>query len=161
MNLGKVLPASPLILTPCFSWVTWKAEWPATVLTVFTRALRRWKTVKTVGPAAAIPNTPLKRGVNEIFAGHRVKGRSPLDWALLCFSAFLALTPRPLRACAACFGQSDSSLAQGMNMGILSLLVVVLFVLGGIAAFFIYLMKRASAAAAAAAAPKPLSPVSK
>ena len=53
-----------------------------------------------------------------------------------------------LLACAACFGQSDSPLAKGMNMGIFSLLVVVVFVLSGIAAFFIYLAKKSSAAAA-------------
>src|SRR5437867_4144580 len=62
--------------------------------------------------------------------------------------ASLSLAPQPARACAACFGQSDSPLAEGMNMGILSLLLVVVFVLGGIAAFFVYLMKRSAAAAA-------------
>jgi len=47
-------------------------------------------------------------------------------------------------ACAACFGKSDSNLAQGMNWGILSLLAVVVFVLGSIAAFFIFLARRAA-----------------
>jgi len=53
--------------------------------------------------------------------------------------------PRPLLACAACFGKSDSDLARGMNWGIFSLLVVVLFVLGSIGTFFVYLGKRAQA----------------
>ena len=66
-----------------------------------------------------------------------------------------ALAPRPLLACAACFGKSDSPLAQGMNMGILSLLVVVVSVLGGIAAFFVFLVKKSAAAAALAAATPP------
>jgi len=52
--------------------------------------------------------------------------------------------PRPMLACAACFGKSDSNLAQGMNWGILSLLAVVVFVLGSIAAFFIFLARRAA-----------------
>jgi hypothetical protein len=58
----------------------------------------------------------------------------------------LTLNPNPVLACAACFGKSDSPLAQGMNWGILSLLVVVGLVLGGIASFFIYLAKRSAAA---------------
>ena len=70
------------------------------------------------------------------------------------FSA-LALTliclPQSARACAACFGRSDSKLAEGMNMGILSLLLVVMFVLGGIAAFFIYLARKSATTAAAVA----------
>lgn len=47
-------------------------------------------------------------------------------------------------ACAACFGQSDSSMAQGMNMGIFSLLLVITTVLCGVAGFFVYLVRRSS-----------------
>src|SRR5260370_41895515 len=50
----------------------------------------------------------------------------------------------PLLACAACYGQSDSAMAAGMNWGILSLLTVILFVLGGVGGFFIYLAKRSA-----------------
>ncbi len=57
------------------------------------------------------------------------------------------LAPESASACAACFGQSDSQLAVGLNWGISSLLAVVVFVLGGFAAFFIYLAKRAAAMA--------------
>ena len=60
----------------------------------------------------------------------------------------LALQPNSVRACAACYGQSDSPMAQGMNWGIMSLLVVVGTVLGGVAAFFVYLARRAATAAA-------------
>lgn len=42
-------------------------------------------------------------------------------------------------ACATCYGASDSPLAQGMNWGILTLLVVVGSVLFGISAFFVYI----------------------
>ena len=58
----------------------------------------------------------------------------------------LALQPGSLLACAACYGQSDSPMAAGMNWGILSLLVVIGVVLGGVSAFFIYLAKRAASA---------------
>ena len=49
-----------------------------------------------------------------------------------------------LLACAACYGQSDSPMAAGMNWGILSLLTVMAVVLGGVSAFFIYLAKRSA-----------------
>jgi maltodextrin utilization protein YvdJ len=45
-------------------------------------------------------------------------------------------------ACAACYGQSDSPMAQGMNWGIFALLGVISVVLSGIAGFFIYVAKR-------------------
>jgi hypothetical protein len=47
-------------------------------------------------------------------------------------------------ACTACFGQSDSQMAQGMNMGIFALLMVITSVLFGIASFFVYLARRSS-----------------
>ena len=58
----------------------------------------------------------------------------------------LALQPESLLACAACYGQSDSPMAAGMNWGIMSLLVVIALVLGGVSAFFIYLAKRSARA---------------
>ncbi len=54
------------------------------------------------------------------------------------------------RACATCYGASDSPMAQGMNMGILTLLVVVATVLFGIVTFFIYVARKAAKMAAAA-----------
>ena len=60
-------------------------------------------------------------------------------WTLAANSAF---------ACAVCGGASDSNLAQGMNWGIFSLLVVVVAVLGGISTFFIFLARRAAAVSA-------------
>jgi hypothetical protein len=70
-----------------------------------------------------------------------------LLWVLL---TGLALLPRAAWGCAACYGQSDSPLAQGMNWGILSLLAVIVTVLGGVAAFFVYLAKRAVVVASGA-----------
>lgn len=45
-------------------------------------------------------------------------------------------------ACAACYGQSDSPMAEGMNWGILALLVVVGTVLSGITGFFVFVAKK-------------------
>lgn len=47
-------------------------------------------------------------------------------------------------ACAACFGKSDSKLAEGMNAGIFALLGVVGSVLFAIAGFFVYIVRRAA-----------------
>ena len=55
-------------------------------------------------------------------------------------------------ACAACYGKSDSPLAEGMNWGIFSLLAVVVCVLGSIAGFFVFLAKKSAAVSAAQAA---------
>ena len=60
---------------------------------------------------------------------------SILAWALL---------PSSVLACAACFGKSDSALAQGMNMGIFALLAVIGSVLATISAFFVVLARRAA-----------------
>lgn len=58
----------------------------------------------------------------------------------------LCALPQALSACAVCAGgRSDSALAEGMNMGILTLLGVVFFVLGSIATFGIYLVRRSAA----------------
>jgi hypothetical protein len=67
----------------------------------------------------------------------------------------LALQPGSLWACAACYGQSDSPMAKGMNWGILSLLAMVAMVLGGVAAFFVYLARRSATVAAEPAKSKP------
>jgi hypothetical protein len=63
--------------------------------------------------------------------------------------AGLAFHPAALFACSACYGQSDSPLARGMNWGIFTLLGVVVFVLGTIGTFFVYLGKRSATATGA------------
>jgi len=67
----------------------------------------------------------------------------------------LVLRPVALQACAACYGQSDSPMARGMNWGIFSLLFVVVFVLGTIATFFVFLAKRSAPPAEVTSAPSP------
>ena len=54
------------------------------------------------------------------------------------------LCPSAVHACAACFGQSDAPMAQGMNMGILVLLAVILSVLASVVVFFVFLLRRAA-----------------
>jgi hypothetical protein len=58
-------------------------------------------------------------------------------------TALMLAVPRAVLACPVCFGQSDSPMAQGVNMGVFFLLGVVVAVLAGFAAFFIYLARRA------------------
>lgn len=58
--------------------------------------------------------------------------------------SLLAAAPRA-SACAACFGKSDSTLAQGMNMGILALLGFIGLVMAGVVSFFVYVAKRTAA----------------
>jgi len=65
-------------------------------------------------------------------------------WLFVLPGAALLAAPRAAEACAACFGRSDSPMAQGINMGILSLLAVIVSVLLGIAAFFGYILRRAA-----------------
>ena len=55
----------------------------------------------------------------------------------------LLAAPRAALACPVCFGQSDSPLAWGVNMGIFVMLGLVAVVLSAFAAFFVYLMRRA------------------
>jgi hypothetical protein len=64
--------------------------------------------------------------------------------ALLAVLVLLMLAvPRAALACPVCFGQSDSPMAQGVNMGIFFLLGVIGVVLAGFAAFMVYLARRA------------------
>ncbi|MGB7769111.1 MAG: hypothetical protein WBN22_09715 [Verrucomicrobiia bacterium] len=55
--------------------------------------------------------------------------------------------PSPLFACAACYGKSDSALAQGMNWGIFTLMGFIVTVLTGIALFFAHIVRKEEAAA--------------
>jgi hypothetical protein len=55
--------------------------------------------------------------------------------------AAAALAPSPLFACAACYGRSDSPLANGMNWGIFTLLGIILTVLTCISLFFVHVIR--------------------
>jgi len=66
----------------------------------------------------------------------------------LAVTAVLVLAPRAAFACPVCFGQSDSPLAKGVNMGVLFMLGTITAVLIGFASFMIYLARRARVFAA-------------
>jgi hypothetical protein len=70
----------------------------------------------------------------------------------------VASMPSSTLACSACFGRTDGNdaMAQGMNMGIFTLLVVIMLVLAGIAAFAVFLAVRS--ARLANGAPNPTFP---
>ncbi len=68
--------------------------------------------------------------------------------------AWMGWAPEGAQACATCFGRSDSLMAQGMNMGILSLLAVIVTMLAAVASFFVMLARRAAAAGAQSEAPQ-------
>lgn len=65
----------------------------------------------------------------------------------LATGLLLLLLSEPSRAlaCAACYGASDSPLAQGMNWGIFSLLAVVGTVLGCFLVFFVHIIRKGEA----------------
>jgi hypothetical protein len=63
-------------------------------------------------------------------------------------TAVLLAIARPALACPVCFGQTDSPLANAMNLGILAMLGVVAAVLAGFASFIVYLNRRAAHVAA-------------
>ena len=84
-------------------------------------------------------------GLRLLFSEEAERSELPLMQRLTTFLAvcFLAVAQSPsLMACATCYGQSDSKLAEGMNWGILTLMVVVYGVLMGIAGFFGYIIYR-------------------
>jgi len=67
-----------------------------------------------------------------------------LRYSLIVLAVIVSLLPASASACASCFGQSDSPMAQGMNAGIFALLLVITSVLLVIAIFFAYILRRAA-----------------
>ena len=49
------------------------------------------------------------------------------------------------RACAVCFGKTDSPLGKGLHWGVLALLAFVFLTLAAFVAFAVYLARRAAA----------------
>lgn len=62
--------------------------------------------------------------------------------------AGLLLLPREAAACASCFGESDSPMAEGMNAGIFTLFVIIGGTLLAVGGFFIFLVRRGARVAA-------------
>lgn len=64
--------------------------------------------------------------------------------------AILFITlPAKIFACAACYGQVDAPMAEGMNWGIFTLMGVIVSVLGSISAFFVFIIRKSSSVATA------------
>jgi hypothetical protein len=69
---------------------------------------------------------------------------------LFALAATVMSAPAPVFACAACYGQTDDSMANGMNWAILTLGVIVAAVLGAFLTFFICVIRKGAALEAAA-----------
>lgn len=72
------------------------------------------------------------------------KNRIIAHATVLTALASVLAVPGSLKACAACYGKADGPMAQAMNWGILTLLVVIVMVLAGVATFFVFLVKRSA-----------------
>jgi hypothetical protein len=96
----------------------------------------------------------VKSEVRNLRYGKR-QGLVPGALALVIVLLGTAL-PHVASACSACYGASDSPLAQGMNMGILVLLGFIGVVLAGITAFFFFIARQSARFAASA----PTAPIS-
>jgi len=79
-------------------------------------------------------------GIGLFFYGRRMLKKTK-DIGYLALAG-LFLLEQNAEACAACFGESDAPMADGMNAGIFTLLIVVGGTLAGIAGFFIYIIRR-------------------
>jgi hypothetical protein len=106
------------------------------------------KLLKQLNGSLMRSDTSLKRGVNESGLSFVIHALRKIAISRFVFFAFTALflQPTSVRACAACYGQSDSPMASGVTWGILSLLVVVMAVLGSIVSFFVYINRRSATA---------------
>jgi hypothetical protein len=75
---------------------------------------------------------------------NRKHWKASRGWMAVWAATFWCALPKAAHACATCFGQSDEPMARGMNMGIFTLLIVIMSVLMGIAGFFVYILRRAA-----------------
>ena len=75
-------------------------------------------------------------GITLFFYGRRMlKKTKGIGYLAL---AAMFILEQNARACATCYGESDAPMAEGMNAGIFTLLIVVGGTRAGIAGFFIY-----------------------
>ena len=61
---------------------------------------------------------------------------------LIGIAFFFALAIRNADACAVCYGAVDSPFTRGLNMAILTLLMILVGVMGCVGAFLLHLRKR-------------------
>jgi len=65
-----------------------------------------------------------------------------VSWTAFVVAAVALATPKPVLACAVCFGDPNSPMAVGASWGVLLLVGVTAAVLSAFAGFFLYLVKR-------------------
>lgn len=82
-----------------------------------------------------------------------IRMRRHVTKAATALTLAAGLAPGNLLACAACYGQSDSPMAAGMNWGIFSLLGVIGMVLLGVAGFGVFLARKAASVRSSAMDP--------
>ncbi|MGA9778954.1 MAG: hypothetical protein ACLPRE_06295 [Limisphaerales bacterium] len=92
---------------------------------------------------SGIGNPPDWQGISASPNSIRRHGRLTICVTL----ALASVMPSPLFACAACYGKSDSALAEGMNWGIFTLMGVILTVLTCILVFFVHIIRKEEKAA--------------
>ena len=69
----------------------------------------------------------------------------------LVIATLVVMMPQAAHACAACFGRSDSKMAQAYNLGIFSMLGFVALMFAAVISFFVYITRRAASVSASAA----------
>lgn len=88
-----------------------------------------------------------KRGRLTLTFGVRVgvgvqnSSRNKINWIAMMI---MFAGPRTAFACAACTGRSDDAVAEGLNVAVLTLLLVLLAVYGAVISSLVYLIRRAS-----------------
>ena len=85
-------------------------------------------------------------GLLVIYGSRFLQKTRKLGVAAMAAAGTLGL-PADLFACAVCLGNTNSSLRDGMNAGILALLGFAMFMIVSFAAFFVYLWRKSKAAA--------------
>jgi len=100
---------------------------------------------KVVGQPSRLPQSGGRAGCRDRRNARRTTAAGTA--APLAVAALMLFAPTAARACAVCFGNSDSQLSKGMMAGVLVLLFVVLAVLGGFVALFVHIARRSAAVA--------------
>jgi len=134
--------------------------------------MNRWLVGQASSPSSGLPapvssagRMPGKTGWKPVLLHRAGSGRQGAEnvrrilslsirFAFASLAGLAALLPASASACASCFGQSDSPMANGMNAGIFTLLFVITSVLLAVAIFFAFILRRAARLSEGAVAPE-------
>jgi hypothetical protein len=106
-------------------------------------ALDAYRTDGALGTLALMVLAFAGGGLLVVYGNRFLQKTRKLGVAWLLIAGTLGL-PSDLLACTVCLGNTESSLRDGMNAGILALLGFALFMIVCFAAFFIYLWRRST-----------------